>query len=180
LITGVAGFHGSHEAEALIRAGYAVYGVDDLSGGYRANIPKGCRFTRLDLRNRGAVDRYLGRVRPEVIIHDAAFATEGGSQFMPINSTERNYLMYLNLLVPAVRCGVKKILVTSSMSVYGKQRPPFTESMARHPEDIYAISKASMEHATEILSRVHGFAYTIIRPHNVFGPRQNLQDPYRN
>ncbi len=180
LVTGVAGFHGSHEAEALLAAGYTVHGVDDLSGGYRSNIPRGCRFTRLDLRNRGAVERYIARVRPEVIIHDAAFATEGGSQFMPINSTERNYLMYLYLLVPAIRYGVRKMVLASSMSVYGAQRPPFTENMPRRPEDIYAMSKASMEHATELLSRVHGFSYTIIRPQNVYGPRQNLRDPYRN
>jgi len=154
--------------------------VNDLSGGYRSNLPLGCRFTRLDLRNRVAVERYLARVRPEVVIHDAAFATEGGSQFMPINSTERNYMMYLNLLVPAVKYGVKKMLVTSSMSVYGSQQAPFTETMPRRPQDIYAISKASMEHATELLSRVHGFSYTIIRPQNVYGPRQNMRDPYRN
>jgi UDP-glucose 4-epimerase len=180
LVTGVAGFHGSHEAKALLKAGYTVYGVDDLSGGYRANVPAGCRFTRLDLRQRGAVDRYLTRTRPEVIIHDAAFATEGGSQFMPINSSERNYMMYLYLLIPAVRLGVKKMLVTSSMSVYGSQKAPFTEDMPRRPQDIYAISKASMEHATEVLSRVHGFSYTIIRPQNVYGPGQNMRDPYRN
>lgn len=180
LVTGVGGLHGSWEAEMLLALGYAVYGVDDLSGGYRRNVPKGCRFTKLDLRNRGAVDRYLKRVRPDVIFHDAAFATEGGSQFTPINSTERNLMMYLYLLVPAVRYGLRKIVLASSMSVYGGQKPPFTEDLPRAPEDVYAVSKASMEHLTELLARVHGFQYTIIRPHNVYGPRQNLADPYRN
>jgi UDP-glucose 4-epimerase len=180
LVTGVAGLHGSHEARALLVQGYTVYGVDDLSGGSRRNVPEGCRFTQLDLRDRAATERYLSRVRPELIFHDAAFATEGASQFTPIRSTERNYMMYLNLLVPAIKFGLKKIVLASSMSVYGRQKPPFTEDMPRRPEDIYAISKAAMEHATEILSRVHGFAYTIIRPHNVYGPGQNLTDPYRN
>lgn len=180
LVTGVAGFMGSHEAEALLKLGYRVYGVDDLSGGYRRNIPQGCRFTKLDLRNRRRTERYIARVRPDLLIHDAAFATEGGSQFTPINSTARNYMAYLNTLVPAVRYGLKKVLLASSMSVYGAQRPPFTEDMPRRPEDIYAIAKASKEQATELLSRVHGFMYTIVRPHNVYGPRQNLRDPYRN
>jgi UDP-glucose 4-epimerase len=180
LVTGVAGFMGSHEAEALLKDGYEVYGLDDLSGGFMRNVPRGCRFTRLDLRQRDVVARYMRRVRPEIIFHDAADASEGRSQFTPINSTERNYLAYLNLLVPAVRYGLKKMVLASSMSVYGAQRPPFTEKQPRAPEDIYAIAKASMEHSTELLSQVHGFQYTIIRPHNVYGPRQNMTDPYRN
>ncbi len=180
LVTGAAGFMGSHEAEALLKLGYEVYGVDDLSGGFLRNVPAGCRFTKLDLRARDAVARYVKRVRPEIVFHDAALATEGGSQFTPIASTERNYMMYLNLLVPAVRHGVKKVLLTSSMSVYGGQHPPFTEDMPRKPEGVYAIAKAAMEQVTEVLSKVHGFSYTIIRPHNVYGPRVNLSDPYRN
>jgi UDP-glucose 4-epimerase len=180
LVTGAAGFMGSHEAESLLSLGYEVYGVDDLSGGYRSNIPRGTRFTRLDLRDRGATERYVRHVRPGLVFHDAAFATEGGSQFTPLNTTERNYLAYLNLLVPAVRAGMKKMVLVSSMSVYGAQKPPFTEDMDRRPADVYAVSKAAMEHVTEILAGVHGFRYTIIRPHNVYGPKQNLSDPYRN
>ena len=180
LVTGAAGFMGSHEAEALVKMGYQVYGVDDLSGGFRENIPRGVRFTKLDLRSRPAVERYMKRVRPEIIIHDAAFATEGGSQFTPINSTERNYNIYLNTLVAGLRSGMKKMLFASSMSVYGGQKAPFTEDMPRMPEDVYAVAKAASEHTTELLARVHGFMYTIIRPHNVYGERQNLTDPYRN
>ena len=180
LVTGVAGFMGSHEAEWLLREGYEVYGVDDLSGGYMHNVPKGCRFTKLDLRDRKKVERYISKVKPEIIFHDAADATEGRSQFTPISATERNYLAYMYLLVSAIRAGFRKMVLASSMSVYGAQKPPFTENMDRRPEDVYAIAKASMEHATEVMARVHRFAYTIIRPHNVYGPRQNLRDPYRN
>jgi len=180
LVTGVAGFMGSHEAEALVSLGYQTYGVDDLSGGFMDNVPKGCRFTKLDLRNRSAVARYMKNVRPEIIIHDAAFATEGGSQFTPINSTERNYNIYLNTLVEGLRNGMKKMMFASSMSVYGGQKAPFSEEMPRLPEDVYAVAKAASEKTTELLARVHGFEYTIIRPHNVYGIRQNLSDPYRN
>jgi UDP-glucose 4-epimerase len=86
----------------------------------------------------------------------------------------------MNILVPSIREGVKKVVLVSSMSVYGAQKPPFHEGMPRSPEDVYGVSKASMEHITEILSEVHGFKYTIIRPHNVYGVRQNIADPYRN
>jgi UDP-glucose 4-epimerase len=89
-------------------------------------------------------------------------------------------MAYLNVLVPAIRNGLERIVVTSSMSVYGAQPPPFDETMEPAPEDIYGIAKAAMEKATAILSTVHGFEYVIVRPHNVYGPRQNIADPYRN
>jgi UDP-glucose 4-epimerase len=72
------------------------------------------------------------------------------------------------------------MVLVSSMSVYGRQQPPFSEDMRRIPEDTYGIAKAAMEQVTEILSEIHEFNYTIIRPHNVYGPRQNIRDPYRN
>jgi len=181
LITGVAGFIGSHLAEHLLKnKTHKVFGIDDLSGGFLRNVPGKCRFTKLDLRNREATRIYIEQVKPELIYHLAADATEGRSQFTPINCTERNYLSYLNLLVPAINNGLKKIVVTSSMSVYGAQKPPFSEDLEPKPKDIYAVSKVAMEKATEIMSKVCGFKYTIVRPHNVYGPKQNLSDPYRN
>lgn len=181
LITGVAGFMGSHLAEYLLKSKtHKVFGIDDLSGGFLRNVPRKCKFIKLDLRNKDAVRMYVEQVKPEIIYHLAADATEGRSQFTPINCTERNYLAYLNLLVPAINNGVRKIVLTSSMSVYGAQKSPFSEDLEPRPEDIYGISKAAMEKATEIMSKVNGFKYTIVRPHNVYGPKQNLADPYRN
>jgi UDP-glucose 4-epimerase len=179
LVTGAAGFMGSHLVDALVDE-FDVSGVDDMSGGFWRNINPRSRFTQLDLRRREATEQYIARVRPEVIFHLAADATEGRSQFTPITCTERNLMAYLHVLVPAIRHGLRKMVVTSSMSVYGAQEPPFDESMAPLPEDVYGVSKASMEQVTHILSDVHGFAYTIVRPHNVYGPRQNIADPYRN
>ena len=181
LVTGAAGFMGSHLVDALVERGEEVYGVDDLSGGFWRNINADSRFTKLDLRDSAATAMYIGLIKPEVIYHLAADATEGRSQFTPLSATQRNYVAYLNLLIPAIRSGsLKKLVLTSSMSVYGAQLPPFSEDMPRMPEDIYAVAKTSMERATEILADVHGFKYTIIRPHNVYGPRQNIRDPYRN
>lgn len=181
LVTGCAGFMGSHLVKDLIKMGYQnVYGVDDLSGGYLDNVDPKSFFTQLDLRNKEKTAQYIEQIKPELIFHLAADATEGRSQFTPLSATERNYLAYLHLLVPAVKNGLKKMVLTSSMSVYGSQIPPFTETMPRLPDDIYAISKSAMERATEILSGVHNFKYVIIRPHNVYGPGQNLADPYRN
>lgn len=180
LVTGAAGFMGSHLVDSLVEMGHEVFGADDLSGGYMDNVNVHSKFTELDLQDRVVTESYIDSIAPELVFHLAADATEGRSQFTPINCTMRNYVAYLNLLIPCIKNGMKKMVLTSSMSVYGAQKTPFSEDMERRPEDIYAISKAAMEHATEILSDVHGFNYTIIRPHNVYGPRQNLADPYRN
>jgi len=180
LVTGAAGFMGSHLVDALLEQGHEVYGVDDMSGGFWRNVNPKCRFTRLDLRDKGAACDYVSTVRPEMLFHLAADATEGRSQFTPLTCTERNLMAYLHTLIPAIAAGVRKIVLASSMSVYGAQEPPFDEAMPPQPEDIYGVSKAAMERVTRILSEVHGFRYTIVRPHNVYGPRQNISDPYRN
>jgi len=180
LITGAAGFMGSHLFDYLHSRGMDVYGVDDLSGGYLRNVSQKMRFRKLDLRDRARTAAYLSKLKPDLIYHLAADATEGRSQFTPFSALDRNIVAYMNLLVPAIKYGLKKMVLTSSMSVYGAQQVPFDEDMLPMPEDIYGISKASMEKVTQVMSVVHGFDHTIIRPHNVYGPRQNLSDPYRN
>lgn len=180
LVTGAAGFMGSHVVDTLVADGHDVYGVDDLSGGYTRNVHPKSHFTQLDLRKHGDVVRYIASVKPELLYHLAADASEGRSQFTPISSTERNYLAYMYTLTECIKNGLKKVVLTSSMSVYGAQKPPFSEDMKPMPEDIYGIAKTSMEEATKVLAAVHGFKYVIVRPHNVYGPKQNLADPYRN
>jgi len=180
LVTGAAGFIGSYLVDHLIAQGHQVYGVDDMSGGFWRNIHPASRFTRLDLRQTEETGAYVRQVKPQLLYHLAADATEGRSQFTPILCTQRNYLTYLNTLVPSIQCGVERVVVASSMSVYGAQEPPFDEVMEPQPEDVYGVAKTAMEQATRILSDVHGFEYVIVRPHNVYGPRQNIADPYRN
>lgn len=176
LVTGAAGFMGSHLFDLLADQLHYVVGIDNYSLG----TYKHTDIFNLDLRNKEEVDTLIHVFKPEIVYHLAAWAHEGLSQFAPINITENNYNAYLNTLIPAVKYGVKRVVLCSSMSVYGAQVPPFNEEMERKPEDVYAIAKSAMERATEILAEVHGFEYTIIRPHNVYGPRQNISDPYRN
>ena len=176
LITGSAGFMGSHLFEYLLKEGHTVLGIDNYSIGNFEHP----QIVNIDLLDKEGIENIVKTFQPEIVYHLAAWAHEGLSQFCPIRITENNYNGYLNVLIPAIKYGVKRVVLTSSMSVYGDQTPPFTEEMERKPEDVYAVAKTAMEKTTEILSKVHGFEYNIIRPHNVYGPRQVLSDPYRN
>ena len=180
LVTGSAGFMGSHLYDQLFAMGHEVYGVDDLSGGFIRNVSKPKFFDQIDLRDRKATEEYIKWLKPSMIFHLAADATEGRSQFTPFSAIDRNLVAYANLLIPAIKHGLEKMVLTSSMSVYGKQQVPFHENMIPQPEDIYGMSKTGMEKMTDVLSRVYNFKYVIVRPHNVYGSRQNLSDPYRN
>lgn len=183
LVTGSAGFIGSHVYNFLLKhksKKYKIYGVDDLSGGYVRNMIKTENFVKLDLRQRKKVSGFIEKIKPEIIYHFAADATEGRSQFTPFSALDRNMVAYMNILIPAIKHGLKKIVVISSMSVYGKQRVPFTEKMEPIPNDIYGINKLAIEQVTKVMASVYGFKYTIFRPHNVYGPGQNMADPYRN
>lgn len=171
---------GSHLAEYLAQEGHEVYGIDNESIGIKDNVPSNIKYAKIDMRWPGAMKSLIEECQPELVYHLACWAHEGLSQFMPQLITENNYNAFLNLIVPAINNGMKRIVVCSSMSVYGAQHPPFSEEMSRRPEDIYAVAKTAMEETTEILADVHGFDYTIIRPHNVYGPKQMLHDPYRN
>lgn len=180
IVTGAAGFIGSHLVDALVEKKHKVFAVDDLSGGFIKNINENAIFKKLDLRDLNKTQAFIKSVKPEILFHLAADATEGRSQFTPISSCERNINAYINILVTCIKYKIKKVILTSSMSVYGSQIPPFSEEMPRKPDDVYGVAKTAMENITEILSKVHSFNYLIIRPHNVYGPRQNLSDPYRN
>lgn len=181
LVTGAAGFMGSHLVDALVKLKeHKIYSVDDLSGGYERNINPDSHFKQVDLRDKEKTTEIIKEIKPDILYYLAADATEGRSQFTPISAVERNYLAYMYTLVPAIQYGVKRVVLTSSMSVYGAQNPPFSEKLPQKPEDVYGITKTAMEQTTEVLGKVHKFEYVIIRPHNVYGPKQNLADPYRN
>ena len=178
IVTGGAGFMGSWLVDELIRRNHEVVSVDDLSGGYIRNVNKSCNFIKGNLCNTNLVNKITKNI--DIIYHLAAYAAEGQSVFSPIAINEINIRPLNNLLVAAVNNNVKKVVFTSSMAVYGKQKPPFDEKLPRKPEDPYGAAKTYCEEMLEIFYMAHNLKYTIIRPHNVYGPRQNIFDPYRN
>lgn len=180
LVTGVAGLIGSHMAEYLVSKGYKVSGVDNLSGGYKENVPKGVEFYQLSLENQKALEVVFETEKPDYVYHFAAYAAEGLSPFIRNFNYKNNLVCSANVINECIKHGVKKIIFTSSMAVYGEQEPPFKESMNPHPIDPYGISKYAVELDLECAKSQFGLDYSIVRPHNVIGIRQNIWDKYRN
>lgn len=180
LVTGGAGFIGSWISRDLIGRGHDVAVIDDLSGGYRRNIPGTATWFRDTLVDAGAVDRAFDIFEPELVIHCAAYAAEGLSHWMRRYCFEQNMLGWAGIANASVRHGVRRIVNLSSMSVYGSQQVPFTEDLIPAPEDPYGAGKAAVEADLRALGHVQGIEWIIVRPHNVYGPGQNLADPYRN
>ncbi len=178
LVTGGAGFIGSWLVDELIRQGHQVTGADSLLGGSLRNVNPDCKFVKADLRYRKEVAPLVEDV--DVIYHLAAYAAEGQSIFSPIAINEINIAPMNNLLVEAVNNDVERFVFMSSMAVYGSQKPPFHEGQPRRPEDPYGASKAYCETMLEIFAHNYGLEHVILRPHNVYGPRQNIADPFRN
>lgn len=176
LVTGGAGFMGSWLVDELLNRGHEVTSVDNLSGGFLRNVNPRCQFVNQDLRNE--VDYLVAG--QDAIFHLAAYAAEGQSVFSPKEINDVNITPMNNLLVAAVNHGVKKFIFTSSMAVYGNRAVPFEETLEPDPEDPYGCGKAYCEKVLQTFSKVYGFEHVIIRPHNVFGPRQNIADPFRN
>jgi UDP-glucose 4-epimerase len=180
LITGVAGFIGSHVADELLAKGHEVIGLDDLSGGDQDNIPEGVHFINGSVANEEDVKYIFKWGEVEHIFHLAAYAAEGLSHFIRRYNYENNLIGSINLINAAVNHGVKSFVFTSSMAVYGSQQTPFTEDMRPEPEDPYGIAKAAVERELAIAYDMFGLDYVIFRPHNVYGERQNIGDRYRN
>lgn len=178
LVTGGAGFMGSWLVDELISRGNSVTTVDNLSGGYARNVNKDCSFLNFDLRSKEKVDAAMKGV--DIVFHLAAYAAEGQSFFSPISIDDIIITPMNNLLVAAVNNEIERFVFASSMAVYGDQTPPFNEDLARRPVDPYGASKTYCETMLEIFSRTYDFDYVITRPHNVYGPRQNIADAYRN
>lgn len=179
MVTGGAGFLGSHITECLLNMGHEVTVIDDLSGGYIRNVDKRAKFVRASITDPLVCNREMNGV--DIVYHCAAHAAEGQSVFCPVHNAHTNILGSYNVLAAAINCGVKRFVFTSSMARYGKQEElPMHEGQAAKPEDPYGWSKVCFEEVLKIFSKVYGFEYVIIVPHNIYGPRQNLADPYRN
>lgn len=180
LVTGGAGFIGSHIADCLLQRGHEVVIIDDLSGGTPENVPSGATFIRCSILNHEGLAEIFDKHQFDRIYHCAAYAAEGLSHFIKRFNYMNNLVGSVNLINEAVNRGVKCFVFTSSIAVYGKGQVPFRESDTPHPEDSYGISKLAVEQELEVTRQMFGLDYVIFRPHNVYGPRQNIGDRYRN
>lgn len=178
-ISGVAGFLGSHVAELLVRQGHSVCGADDMSCGDEANIPNHIDFFEYDVRDFNANIKALKKV--DVVFHAAAYAHDGLSVFAPHQITENILSTSTSLISAAIQSNVKRFVYCSSMSRYGTQDiPMFTEEMTPKPQTPYGLAKLACEDFLRNLADTHGMEWTVCVPHNIIGPRQRYDDPYRN
>ena len=180
LVTGCAGLIGSHMAKHLVNKGYDVYGIDNLSGGYVENVPQGVTFYCDDLTDKKRLSSLFKKIKPNYVYHFAAYAAEGLSPFIRNFNYSNNLISSANVINECIKNDVKKIIFTSSMAVYGEGKPPFKETDIPHPIDPYGISKYAVELDLECAKSQFGLNYSIVRPHNVIGIRQNIWDKYRN
>lgn len=178
-ITGIAGFLGSYIADAMIADGHEVSGCDTLIGGYIDNVPDDADFYQVDCNDTHMMRKLTKGV--DIVYHTACTAYEGLSVFSPKIVCENTYLNTVSIASAAIANNVKRFVFCSSMARYGTQDiTPFTEDMVCAPQDPYGISKYSAEQLLKCLCDVHGMELVIAVPHNIIGPRQKYDDPYRN
>jgi UDP-glucose 4-epimerase len=180
LVTGSAGFIGSHVVRHCLALGMDVVAVDDLSGGFRENVPEGCEFVQGDLKDSLFVADLWAHERFDYVYHLAAYAAEGLSHFVRRYNYATNLLSSINLINESVKNDLKCFIFASSIAVYGQHQTPMKEELTPHPEDPYGISKYAVELDLRAAHDMFGLDYVIFRPHNVYGERQNIADKYRN
>lgn len=180
LVTGGAGFMGSHVAEHLLGMGHDVVVLDDLSGGFKENVPAGATFVEGSVTDHELVNRLFDRHRFDYVYHLAAYAAEGLSHFIKRFNYTNNLIGSVNLINASVNYEVKCFVFTSSIAVYGAGQSPMSEDMIPLPEDSYGISKLAVEQELRVSHEMFGLDYVVFRPHNVYGERQNIGDRYRN
>jgi UDP-glucose 4-epimerase len=180
LVTGAAGFIGSHVAAHLVEMGHRVIALDDLSGGYEDNVPSSATFVRGSILDHVLIDSIFSEYKFDYVYHLAAYAAEGLSHFIKRFNYTNNVIGSVNLINAAVNHGVKRFVFTSSIAVYGAGQTPMKEEMTPCPEDSYGIAKLAIEQELKVSHEMFGLEYVIFRPHNVYGERQNIGDRYRN
>lgn len=180
LVTGGAGFIGSHVADELLMLGHSVVVLDDLSGGFVDNVPSGATFVKGSVLDHDLIDGLFERHHFSYVYHLAAYAAEGLSHFIKRFNYENNLIGSVNLINASVNYNVNCFVFTSSIAVYGAGQTPMTEDMVPLPEDSYGIAKCTVERELKVSHDMYGLDYIIFRPHNVYGERQNIGDRYRN
>lgn len=182
LITGVAGLLGARLADWIVekKPEYTVIGVDNLEGGYIENINDAVIFRKTDCVNSDDINNLFEQYKPEYVFHFAAYAAEGLSPFIRCFNYTNNLLATANIVNNCIKHDVNRLVFTSTMAVYGHGNPPFDESHQPAPIDPYGVAKFACEQDIQIAGEQHGLDWCIIRPHNVYGEKQNIWDKYRN
>lgn len=180
LITGGAGFIGSHVAKHCLALGHEVIVLDDLSGGFEDHIPAGVTFIHGSVTDETLIRELFLKYKFDYVYHLAAYAAEGLSHFIRRFNYNNNLIGSINLINESVKHKVKCFVFTSSIAVYGAGQLPMTESTVPQPEDPYGVSKYAVELDLKAAHEMFGLNYVVFRPHNVYGENQNIGDKYRN
>jgi UDP-glucose 4-epimerase len=180
LVTGIAGFLGSHVAERLIANGHRVIGLDDLSGGVEANIPPEVHFFAGDICDEKLVNSIFGHIKIDAVVHCAAFASENLSHNCRLHTYRSIVQGSATLINAAVEFSTELFVSMSSIAVYGHQKPPFYEHLKPEPADPYGAAKLCMELDLKAAHTNFGLNAIVFRPHNIIGTRQSLADLTRN
>ena len=180
VITGVAGLLGSRFADWIIEnTSNSVIGIDNLSGGYIENVNPSAAFYKRDLVT-DDINDIFEKKQVDLVYHFAAYAAEGLSPFIRKYNYSNNLVATANVINSCINYRVKRLIFTSSMAVYGHGKPPFDEGDLLKPIDPYGIAKMACEKDIQVAGEQHGLDWSIIRPHNVYGIKQNIWDRYRN
>lgn len=181
LVTGGAGFVGAHLThELLSETELDIVVLDDLSGGYRENIPDGITFVEGSVEDETILEELFEEYGFQYVYHLAAYSAEGLSHFIRRFNYKNNLIGSANLINQAVKHSVDCFVFTSSIAVYGDSPVPAREDMKPAPEDPYGIAKYAVEMDLEAAHEMFGLNYVIFRPHNVYGEYQNIGDRHRN
>ncbi len=180
LVTGGAGFIGSHVVHHCLKMGHTVVVLDDLSGGFEDHIEEGTVFVKGSVTDERLVAGLFEQYEFTYVYHLAAYAAEGLSHFIRRFNYNNNLIGSINLINESVKHKVKSFVFTSSIAVYGAGQLPMTEETVPQPEDPYGVSKYAVELDLRAAHEMFGLNYVIFRPHNVYGTNQNIGDKYRN
>jgi UDP-glucose 4-epimerase len=180
LVTGGAGFIGSHVVNHLLNLGHQVVVIDDLSGGFEQNVNKKAILHKGSITDTTLINELFNQYQFDYVYHLAAYAAEGLSHFIRRYNYQNNLIGSINLINASINNDIKCFVFTSSIAVYGTNELPLHEAQNPKPEDPYGVAKYAVEMDLLTAKKMFGLNSIIFRPHNVYGIHQNIGDKYRN